>query len=93
MSRRTYAILAGLLAAVTLGVVAHAQQPAPPPFATTRVDGADGVYILRNGGHQAMFVVTSAGVIATVPSGTAGRPAARPTSTRSGRSPASPSST
>jgi glyoxylase-like metal-dependent hydrolase (beta-lactamase superfamily II) len=73
MSRRTYAILAGLLAAVTLGVVAHAQQPAPPPFATTKVDGADGVYVFRNGGHQAMFVVTSAGVIATDPIGY-GRP-------------------
>lgn len=73
MSRRTYAILAGFLAAVALGVVAHAQQPAPPPFATTKVDGTDGVYIFRNGGHQAMFVVTSAGVIATDPIGY-GRP-------------------
>lgn len=73
MSRRTYAVLAGLLAAVALGVVAHAQQPAPPPFATTKVDGTDGVYIFRNGGHQAMFVVTSAGVIATDPIGY-GRP-------------------
>jgi glyoxylase-like metal-dependent hydrolase (beta-lactamase superfamily II) len=73
MTRRTYAILAGLLTAVALGVVAHAQQPAPPPFATTKVDGTDGVYIFRNGGHQAMFVVTSAGVIATDPIGY-GRP-------------------
>jgi glyoxylase-like metal-dependent hydrolase (beta-lactamase superfamily II) len=73
MSRRTYAIVAGLLTAVVLGVVAHAQQPAPPPFATTKVDGTDGVYIFRNGGHQAMFVVTSAGVIATDPIGY-GRP-------------------
>ena len=73
MLRRTYAILAGLLGAVALGVVAHAQQPAPPPFATTKVDGTDGVYIFRNGGHQAMFVVTSAGVIATDPIGY-GRP-------------------
>jgi glyoxylase-like metal-dependent hydrolase (beta-lactamase superfamily II) len=68
MSRRTSAILAGLLAAVGLGVVAHAQQqPAPPPFATTKVDGTDGVYVFRNGGHQAMFIVTTAGVIATDP--------------------------
>ena len=73
MSRGTYAILAGLLAAVALGVVAHAQQPAPPLFATTKVDGTDGVYIFRNGGHQGMFVVTSAGVIATDPIGY-GRP-------------------
>jgi hypothetical protein len=31
------------------------------------VDGADGVYIFRNGGHQSMFIVTSDGVIATDP--------------------------
>ncbi len=48
-------------------MAAHAQQPAPPPFATTKVDGTDGVYIFRNGNHQSMFVVTSAGVIATDP--------------------------
>ena len=38
---------------------------APPPTATTKV--ADNVYIFRYGGHQAMFVVTPAGVIATDP--------------------------
>ena len=69
-----------LAASVTL---AAAQQPAPapmapatpappstpalPPFATTRVEGTDNVYIFRNGGHQAMFVVTPDGVIATDP--------------------------
>jgi glyoxylase-like metal-dependent hydrolase (beta-lactamase superfamily II) len=42
-------------------------QPAPPPFATTKVDGTDNVYIFRNGNHQSMFVVTSDGVIATDP--------------------------
>jgi glyoxylase-like metal-dependent hydrolase (beta-lactamase superfamily II) len=42
-------------------------QPTPPPFATTKVEGTDNVYIFRNGGHQAMFVVTSDGVIATDP--------------------------
>ncbi|MGH7418320.1 MAG: hypothetical protein ACREKB_11145, partial [Candidatus Rokuibacteriota bacterium] len=67
MARVSYGIAAAVLAAVCLGVAAHAQQPAPPPFATTRVDGADNVYIFRNGGHQSMFVVTSAGVIATDP--------------------------
>jgi len=61
------------LAAVGLGVVAYAQQPAPPPFATTKVEGTDNVYIFRAGGHQSMFVVTSAGVIATDPIGY-GRP-------------------
>jgi glyoxylase-like metal-dependent hydrolase (beta-lactamase superfamily II) len=68
-------IAVGLLAAMGLGVVAYAQQPAPtpPPFATTKVDGTSNVYIFRNGGHQSMFIVTSAGVIATDPIGY-GRP-------------------
>jgi glyoxylase-like metal-dependent hydrolase (beta-lactamase superfamily II) len=41
--------------------------PERPPYATTKVEGTDNVYIFRNGGHQAMFVVTPAGVIATDP--------------------------
>jgi glyoxylase-like metal-dependent hydrolase (beta-lactamase superfamily II) len=45
----------------------YAQTPAPPPFATTKVEGTDNVYVFRNGNHQAMFVVTKAGVIATDP--------------------------
>src|SRR5258706_9624296 len=75
MTRLSYAIAAGVLAATCLGVVAYAQQPAPPPFATTKVDGTDNVYIFRYGNHQSMFVVTSAGVIATDPIGY-GRPQA-----------------
>jgi glyoxylase-like metal-dependent hydrolase (beta-lactamase superfamily II) len=75
MSRASYAIAAVALAAICLGVVAHAQQPAAPPFATTKVDGTDNVYIFRYGNHQSMFVVTSAGVIATDPIGY-GRPQA-----------------
>ena len=47
----------------------------PPPFATTKVEGTDNVYIFRYGNAQAMFVVTSAGVIATDPIGY-GRPQA-----------------
>lgn len=47
----------------------------PPLFATTRVEGTDNVYVFRYGNHQAMFVVTSAGVIATDPIGY-GRPQA-----------------
>jgi glyoxylase-like metal-dependent hydrolase (beta-lactamase superfamily II) len=47
----------------------------PPPFATTKVDGTDNVYVFRYGNHQAMFVVTSEGVIATDPIGY-GRPQA-----------------
>src|SRR5215470_6797526 len=73
MTRLASVIAAVVLAAACLGVVAYAQQPAPPPFATTKVDGTDNVYIFRAGGHQSMFVVTSAGVIATDPIGY-GRP-------------------
>ena len=75
MSRLWYAIAAVALTAASLGVAAHAQQPTPPPFATTKVDGTDNVYVFRYGGHQSMFVVTSAGVIATDPIGY-GRPQA-----------------
>jgi glyoxylase-like metal-dependent hydrolase (beta-lactamase superfamily II) len=64
-------LAAAAFAAASLGVAAHAQQPAqqpaPPPFATSKVDGTDNVYVFRYGNHQAMFVVTSAGVIATDP--------------------------
>jgi glyoxylase-like metal-dependent hydrolase (beta-lactamase superfamily II) len=65
-------LLVSAVAAVAgLAVIAHAQQAARPPFATTKV--ADNVYVFRNGNHQSMFVVTSAGVIATDPIGY-GRP-------------------
>jgi glyoxylase-like metal-dependent hydrolase (beta-lactamase superfamily II) len=46
-----------------------APTPAPPLFATTKVEGTDNVYIFRYQGHQAMFIVTPAGVIATDPIG------------------------
>jgi glyoxylase-like metal-dependent hydrolase (beta-lactamase superfamily II) len=75
MRRASYAIAAVLVAAACVGVVAHAQQPQQPPFATTKVDGTDNVYVFRYGNHQSMFVVTSAGVIATDPIGY-GRPQA-----------------
>lgn len=55
---------------------APAAAPTPPPFATTKVEGTDGVYIFRFGGHQSMFVVTKDGVIATDPIGLR-RPAAK----------------
>ncbi len=38
-----------------------------PPIETTKVEGTDNVYVFRNQNHQAMFVVTPAGVIATDP--------------------------
>ena len=44
---------------------ALAAAPAPPPTATTKV--TDNVYIFRYVGHQAMFIVTPAGAIATDP--------------------------
>src|SRR5215471_1320135 len=70
------------LAAMVLGTAAlfataaQAQQQQQPPFATTKVDGTDNVYIFRYGGHQSMFIVTPAGVIATDPIGLR-RPAAK----------------
>src|SRR6266700_6215446 len=64
-------ILTALLAST-----AQAQQPQQPPFATTKVEGTENVYIFRFGGHQSMFIVTPAGVIATDPIGLR-RPAAK----------------
>ena len=46
---------------------AQAAQPARPQIETTKVDGTENVYIFRNGNHQAMFIVTPEGVIATDP--------------------------
>jgi glyoxylase-like metal-dependent hydrolase (beta-lactamase superfamily II) len=59
--------LSAALVAVTLGTTAQAQTAAPPPYATTKVEGTDNVYIFRFGGHQSMFIVTKDGVIATDP--------------------------
>src|SRR5918992_1359329 len=65
-----------LLCAAAMTVrVKPAQGQQQPPFATSKVDGTDGVYIFRYGGAQAMFVVTKEGVIATDPIGY-GRPQA-----------------
>jgi len=44
-------------------------QAQQPPFATTKVEGTDNVYIFRAGNRQSMFIVTKAGVIATDPAG------------------------
>jgi glyoxylase-like metal-dependent hydrolase (beta-lactamase superfamily II) len=48
-----------------VSVTAQAQQR--PLYQTTKVEGTEGVYIFRYGNHQAMFVVTKDGVIATDP--------------------------
>jgi len=61
-------MLACLPATMTLAQT-PAPAPAPPLFATTKVEGTDNVYIFRYQGHQAMFIVTPAGVIATDPIG------------------------
>ncbi len=67
MSRfKSISICAALLAS-TLSGPALSQAPQPPMFATTKVDGTDGVYVFRYQNHQAMFVVTPEGVIATDP--------------------------
>jgi glyoxylase-like metal-dependent hydrolase (beta-lactamase superfamily II) len=80
MSRHLHAIGWGALAAIALVGLAQAPttpaqpaapaaQPAPPTFETTKVEGTDHVYIFRYQNRQAMFVVTSDGVIATDPIG------------------------
>jgi len=68
MRRFALAMLACLPASMTLAQT-PAPTPAPPLFATTKVEGTDNVYIFRYQGHQAMFIVTPAGVIATDPIG------------------------
>src|SRR5512144_1706825 len=44
---------------------APAAQPSRPAIETKKVEGTDNVYIFRNQNHQAMFIVTNDGVIAT----------------------------
>jgi glyoxylase-like metal-dependent hydrolase (beta-lactamase superfamily II) len=67
---RTFLALLGAIS-LSVSMTSSAQTPAPaaerPAYATTKVEGTDNVYIFRNGGHQSMFIVTSAGVIATDP--------------------------
>jgi glyoxylase-like metal-dependent hydrolase (beta-lactamase superfamily II) len=76
MSRLATALFTGFLVAAALPAAAQTQAPPPPlPYSTTKVPGTDGVYIFRYQGHQAMFIVTPDGVIATDPIGER-RPAA-----------------
>src|SRR4051794_33923116 len=65
MTRTALTTVAAASLAIVLAMPAQAQQR--PQIETKKVDGTDNVYIFRNGGHQSMFVVTSAGVIATDP--------------------------
>lgn len=66
MSRLALQALGAALLALA-GFTAQAQAPARPAIATTLVPGTNNVYVFRNGNHQAMFVVTPDGVIATDP--------------------------
>jgi len=63
--------LVRLFAIVGLALLAPAgfAQDKPPAHVTVKVDGTDNVYVFRSGNRQSMFVVTSAGVIATDPGG------------------------
>ena len=67
MNKRLVTLSAAVFSACC-ATTAMAQAPAQQPmFATTKVDGTDNVYIFRYQNHQAMFVVTPAGVIVTDP--------------------------
>jgi len=67
MAGKAIKCLAGAVCALALLGLAQAQPAARPAIQTTKVEGTEGVYIFRNVGHQAMFVVTSDGVIVTDP--------------------------
>ena len=63
-----FLVLSAVLFTAGVATSAMAQAPAQQPmFATTKVEGTDNVYIFRYQNHQAMFVVTPAGVIVTDP--------------------------
>ena len=64
MNRIALLVFGLLLLAASFDALAQAPRP---PYATTKVEGTDNVYIFRNGNHQSMFVVTKDGVIATDP--------------------------
>ena len=67
MPRSVLPTLGAALLALAAFTTGHAQAPARPAIATTLVPGTSNVYVFRNVNHQAMFVVTSEGVIATDP--------------------------
>jgi glyoxylase-like metal-dependent hydrolase (beta-lactamase superfamily II) len=67
MQRKALIALSIATLVSTVADPAIAQTPAAPTFATTKVEGTDNVYIFRYQNHQAVFIVTPAGVIATDP--------------------------
>ena len=58
---------AALFVLALASLPAWPQAPQRPAIETRKVDGTENVYIFRNVNHQAMFIVTPAGVIATDP--------------------------
>src|SRR5215208_1011788 len=66
MSRALFTSVSAALLATALSSPATAQAQRPQ-IETKKVEGTDNVYIFRNQNHQAMFVVTNDGVIATDP--------------------------
>jgi glyoxylase-like metal-dependent hydrolase (beta-lactamase superfamily II) len=67
MKKRTLSIAAIAVIAIMTGFAQIPAAQTPPMFATTKVEGTDNVYIFRYQNHQAMFIVTKAGVIVTDP--------------------------
>src|SRR6202163_1510070 len=67
MTRLLVACVAAALAVTADTAPAAAQ--GQPMFATRKIEGTENVYLFRYQGHQAMFIVTPAGVIATDPIG------------------------
>ena len=67
MLHRHIAGLATALVAAGLLATPAAAQGGRPPIETKKVDGTEGVYVFRNNNHQAIFIVTKDGVIATDP--------------------------
>jgi glyoxylase-like metal-dependent hydrolase (beta-lactamase superfamily II) len=66
MSRVLFTSIGAALLATMLSGPANSQAQRPQ-IETKKVDGTENVYIFRNGNHQAMFIVTKDGVIATDP--------------------------
>jgi glyoxylase-like metal-dependent hydrolase (beta-lactamase superfamily II) len=66
MSRLVFTTVSAALLTTVFAVAAQAQAQRPAQE-VTKVDGTEHVYIWRNGNHQAMFIVTKDGVIATDP--------------------------
>ncbi len=66
MSRVCLAGIATAVFAIAFTTTATAQAQRPQ-IETQKVEGTENVYIFRNGNHQAMFIVTKDGVIATDP--------------------------